>query len=85
MKKVIFLNYSFSLSFYNDNMVKICFLTSKYFAENISVIHSMFMSKKHSFSHFLAAVLYMQASVQVILVHFTIFSIVRVFLAFKSF
>ncbi len=31
-------------------MVEICFLSSKYFAENISVICSMFMSKKHSLS-----------------------------------
>ncbi len=57
-------------------MVEICFLTSKYFPENISVIRLMFMSKKprkkHSFS----------SSVEVILVRFTIFSIVRVFLAF---
>ncbi len=30
-------NYSFSRSFYNRNIVEICFLTSKYFAENISV------------------------------------------------
>ena len=41
--------YLFSLSFYSNSMVEIFFLTSKYFAENISVIRSMFMSKKHSF------------------------------------
>ena len=70
-------------------MVEICFLTSKYFAENISVICSMFMSKKHSFSslfnvcnvHFGLEI----SSVEVGLVYFSIFSIVSVFLAFKTY
>ena len=70
-------------------MVEICFLTSKYFAENISVICSMFMSKKHSFSLlFSGCNVYFGLEinfVEVILVYFSIFSIVRVFLAFKTY
>ena len=65
-------------------MVEICFLASKYFAENISVIRSMCMSKKHSFSSLLSRCnVHLKLgtnSVEVILVHFTIFSIFRVFL-----
>ena len=65
---------------------EICFLTSKCFVENISVIRSMF---KHSFSSlFSRCNVHLNLgtnSVEVILVPFTIFSIVRVFLAFKNF
>ena len=49
----------------------------------------MFMSTKHSFSSLFsgcnAHLKLGTNSVEVILVHFTIFSIVRVFLAFKNF
>ncbi len=52
-------------------------------------IRSMFMSKKHSFSSlFSVCNVHLKLgtnSVEVILVHFTIFHIVRVFLAFKNF
>ena len=70
-------------------MVEICFLTSKYFAENISVICSMFMSKKHSFSSLFSGCNVHSgleiSSVEVSLVYFSIFSIVSVFLAFKTY
>ncbi len=69
-------------------MVEICFLTSKYFFENASVVRSMFMSKKHSFSSLFSRcnvhLKFRTSSVEVILVHFTIFSIVSVFLAFEK-
>ncbi len=64
-------------------MVEICFLTSKYFGENI------FVRCLYSFSSlFSGCNVHLKLgtnSVKVILVHFTIFSIVRVFLAFKNF
>ncbi len=79
----------FIFPFVERNMVEICFLTSKYFAENISVICWMFMSKKHSFlSLFTGCNVHFGLeinSVEVILVYFSVFSIVRVFLAFKTY
>ena len=73
-----------SLSFYNNNMIELCFLTSKYFA----VIFFDVYVKKHSllFSRCNVGLhLNKLNSVEVILVNFTMFSIDRVFLGFKNF
>ncbi len=50
MKKVNLLKLFIFPFVLQQEHVEICFLTSRNYAENISVICSMFMSKKHSFS-----------------------------------
>jgi hypothetical protein len=61
-------------------MIEMCLLTSKYFAEDISVICSVVMSKKHSFYsrfnvHFVLEINAVEPDFSSVL----IFSIVRVF------